>query len=174
MSSLIQQKNPVESWLATLPEYRRSVVLGYVREERSLVLSYLYASLLGLEAPIDEWEAWTTRHFKKLDHRAILETEIVELHKDIGNIRQMVEDGTMRAGDAPTKISYLSKELRGHIEHLSKEISSHDRGTLLLAGVEIASKALRKVFGKDGSVWPAVEAAMESAWAEIEAKHCLK
>lgn len=174
MSELIRQRDRVEGWLAELPEYRRTTVLGYVRDERSLVLSYLYASLLGLEAPIDEWEAWAKRHFKKLDHRAILESEIVELHKDIGNIRAMVEDGALRASEAPTKISYLSKELRGHIEHLAKEINSHDRGTLLLAGVEIASKALRKVFGKDGSAWPAIEAALESAWAEIEAKHCLK
>jgi len=42
---------------------------------------------------------------------------------------------------------------------------------MLLAGVEITSKMLRKVFGRDTNVWPAIEATVESVFAEIEAKH---
>lgn len=173
-AELIRHTEPVLAWLDTLPERKRSAVVQYAAAERSVVLSYLYASLMGLELSIDEWEAWTLRQWKKLDHRAILESEIMALHDDIAEIRRAVEDGKIRQGDAPTKVSYLSKELRGHIEHLSRELNTHDRRSLLLAGVEITSKLLRKVFGGNAAIWPAIEATLESAWADIEAKHQAK
>lgn len=168
---LVQHDQPVEAWLMRVDERRRSAVLQYAAAERSAVLSYLYAALLGCEASIDEWEAFVLSRWKKLDHRALLETEIMALHGDIADLRRQVEEGRLRASDAATKISYLSKELRGHIEQVGKDVSSHDRRSLLLAGVEISSKLLRKVFGRDTNVWPAIEATLESAWADIESKH---
>jgi hypothetical protein len=171
MSLLVRHEQPVDAWLSSLPERKRSAALQYAAGERSVVASYLYCSLLGLDASIDDWEAFVLQRWKKLDHRAILETEIMALHNDIGEIRRAVEEGKIRLGDSPTKISYLSKELRGHIEHLSREVNTHDRRSMLLAGVEITSKALRKVFGRDANVWPAIEATVESVFADIEAKH---
>ena len=171
MTLLQKHEAPIEAALVQLPERKRSAILQYAASERSPVLSYLYASLLGVEVSIDDWEAWLMRRYKKLDHRALLETEVVNLHADIAAIRDAVQDGSIRQGDAPTKLAYLSKELRGHIEQLTKEVSVHDRRSLLLAGVEITSKMLRKVFGKDANVWPAIEATIESAFAEIESKH---
>ena len=170
-SLLVKHEQPVEAWLTALPERKRSAVLQYAAGERSIVSSYLFCSLLGLEASIDDWEAFALQRWKKLDHRAILETEIMALHDDISEIRRAVEEGKIRLADSPTKISYLSKELRGHIEHLSREVSSADRRSMLLAGVEITSKALRKVFGRDTNVWPAIEATLEAAFADIEARH---
>ncbi len=170
---------PVEGWLAGLGERKRSVVLQYAAAERSVVLSYLYATMLGMEVSIDDWEAFVVGRWKKLDHRAILESEIVQLHQDLADLRRLAEEGgaagqggrSKSKDDVATRIAYLSKELRGHIEHLAKEVGAHDRRTLVLAGVEITGKMLRKVFGRDANVWPAIEAALESAWADIEAKH---
>jgi len=156
--------------LKGLPERKMSAVLQYAASERSVVSSYLYARCLGMEASVDDWEAFILKRYTKLDHRAILETEILKLTEDIASIRNAVEDGKIRLGDAPTKLSYLSKELRGHIEHLSKEVAVHDRRSLLLAGVELLSKSLKKVFGQDASTWPAIEATVESVFAEIELK----
>lgn len=170
-SLLVKHDRPVEAWLERIDERRRSAVLQYAAGERSVVLSYLYAAMLGLDASIDQWEGFVLANWKKLDHRAILETEIMALHEDIARLRQQVEDGHLRASDAATKLSYLSKELRGHIEHLSREVTSHDRRSLLLAGVEVAGKLLRKVWGRDANVWPAIEATLESAWADIESRH---
>lgn len=171
MAELVTRNSPVDNWLKALPERKRSAALQYAAGERSIVASYLYCSLLGLDASIDDYEAWALSRWKKLDHRAILESEIMALHDDIAEIRRAVEESKIRLGDAPTKISYLSKELRGHIEHLSREVNAHDRRSLLLAGVELAAKNLRKVFGRDANVWPAIEATVESVFAEIEAKH---
>jgi dGTP triphosphohydrolase len=171
MTLLVKHEQPVEAWLSALPERKRSAALQYAAGERSVVAGFLYCSLLGMEASIDDWEAYAVSRWKKLDHRAILETEIMALHDDISEIRRAVEEGKIRLGDAPTKISYLSKELRGHIEHLSREVNAHDRRSMLLAGVEITAKSLRKVFGRDTNVWPAIEATVESVFAEIEAKH---
>jgi hypothetical protein len=168
------RREPVAAWLETLPERKRSAVVQYAAGERSVVLSYLYASLLGMECSIDDWEVWTLQQWQKLDHRAILETEIMALHTDIAEVRRAVEEGALRRGESPRKIADLSKELRGHIEHLSKEVGTHDRRSLLLAGVEITSKLLRKVFGNNAAVWPAIEATLESAWADIETRHASK
>jgi dGTP triphosphohydrolase len=171
MPLLVKHEQPVEAWLASLPERKRSAALQYAAGERSIVASYLFCSLLGLDASIDDWEAFARQRWKKLDHRAILETEIMALTDDIAEIRRAVEEGKIRLSDSPTKIAYLSKELRGHIEHLSREVNAHDRRSLLLAGVEITSKALRKVFGRDANVWPAIEATTESVFADIESKN---
>ena len=168
---LVEHERPVEAWLERTDERRRSAVLQYAAGERSAVLSYLYASMLGLEVSIDQWEAFVLTRWKKLDHRAILESEIMALHDDISEIRRAVEEGKIRQGDAPTKLAYLSKELRGHIEHLSREVNSHDRRSLLLAGVEVSAKLLKKVFGRDANVWPAIEATLESAWSDIESRN---
>lgn len=167
----MRHERPIEAWLERIDERRRAAVLQYAAAERSPVLSYLYAALLGMDASVDQWEAFVAQRWKKLDHRAILESEIMALHSDIAGIRDAVETGAIRQGDAPTKLAYLSKELRGHIEHLSREVTTHDRRSLILAGVEISSKLLRKVFGRDSAVWPAIEATLESAWADIEHKH---
>ena len=168
---LKRQGSPVESWLSSLPERKRSAALQYAAGERSIVASYLYCALLGMEASIDDWEAFALSRWKKLDHRALLETEIMALHNDIAEIRTAVDEGKIRRSESPRKIADLSKELRGHIEHLSREVNVHDRRSLLLAGVEVTAKMLRKVFGRDANVWPAIEATVESVFAEIEAKH---
>lgn len=183
MSSEIAQLEPpslvnpndrsIDSWLQRIPERKRSAVIQYAAGEQSVVMSYLYASMMGMEASVDDWEAWCIRQWKKLDHRALLQSEIVNLHNDIAEIRNAVQEGRIRQGDAPTKLSYLSRELRGHIEHLSKEVNTHDRRALLLAGVEVCAKNLRKIFGRNGAVWPAIEATLEATYADIEARHAL-
>jgi len=170
-AELVKRESPVETWLHELPERKRSAALQYAAGERSIVTSFLYCSLLGMEASIDDYEAWAIQRWKKLDHRAILETEIMALHDDIAEIRRAVEEGKIRQSESPRKIADLSKELRGHIEYLGKLVNSSDKRSLLLAGVEITSKSLRKVFGKDAMVWPAIEAVVESVFAEIEAKN---
>jgi hypothetical protein len=164
--------HPVEAWLRTLPERKRSAILQYATIERSVVLSYLYASMLGMPVSIDEWEGWALSRFKKLDHRGIMESEIMALHGDISSIRTAIDEGKIRLGEAPKKISDLQRELRGHIEHLAKEVGVHDRRALILSGVDVVAKTLRKAFGRD-PIWPALEAALESTWADIETRHQL-
>jgi hypothetical protein len=170
-ADLVKRESPVDTWLLEQPDRKRSAALQYAAAERSIVTSYLYLSLLGMEVPIDDYEAWAIKRWRKLDHRAVLETEIMALHDDISEIRRSVAEGKIRQSESPRKIADLSKELRGHIEYLAREVNLHDRRTLLLAGVEVTAKMLRKVFGKDATVWPAIEAVVESTFAEIEAKH---
>jgi len=170
-SLLVRSERPVEAWLETIPRERASAVINFAAHERSVVLSYLYASMMGMEVPIDQWEGWARERLDKLDHRAILESEIVQLQKDLSALRLMIEEGKMRRGDGPTKIAYLSRELRGHVEHLSKDLTAHDRKSLLLGGIEVAGRYLRKVFGSNAAVYPAIEEALQAAWSEIEFKN---
>jgi len=169
--AVLQRGDPITFWLDSLPERKRSAVLQYAASERSPVLSYLYASTLGLDGSIDEWEAFTFRVFDRLDTRGILQSEITKLQGDIEGLRSMRDAGSFRASEAATKVSYLSRELRGHIEALSKEQTLHDRRSLILAGVEVASKLLRKVFQSDGATWPAIESTLEAAWADVSERH---
>lgn len=187
MSLLVQRDSPVEAWLDGLDEAKQSAVLEYAAAERSAVLGYLYARMLGLEASIDEYEAWASRRWKRLDHEAILETEIVSLQMDLQHLRAEVSQEGASGGndwgdegqprkrrktveDIATKISYLSKELRAAIESLRTHRALQDRRALLLAGVEVTRKYLAKVYGRDATIWPAIEAVLESAYADIDSK----
>jgi hypothetical protein len=176
-SPLLQRLEPIESWIHTLSPRRQAALLQYTQGERSPVLSYLYASLLGMEGiGVDEWEAWVMTRFSKANHLAILEEEIRQTSNDLEQVRLAAypEHGgkpTIRISELPTKISYLAKELRGHIEVMGKIQSMHDRRSLLLAGMDVLTKNLRKVYGRDATVWPAIEATVEASWADIEARH---
>lgn len=175
--ALLQRIEPIEGWIHTLTPRRQAALLQYTQGERSPVLSYLYASLLGMEGVgVDEWEAWVMAQFSKSNHLAILEQEIVRTTNDLEEVRKAAypEDGgrpTIRISELPTKISYLAKELRGHIEVIGKLQTMHDRRSLLLAGMDVLTKNLRKVYGRDATVWPAIEATVEASWADIEARH---
>ena len=186
MADLVLHASPVDAWLDTLDEAKQAAVLEYAAAERSVVLGYLYARMLGLGASIDEFEGWANRRWKRLDHEAILETEIVSLQMDLQNLRAEVtqegptamdfgDEGRPRkrrktVEDIATKISYLSKELRAALESLRAHRTLQDRRALLLAGVEVTRKYLAKVYGRDATVWPAIEAILESAYAEIDGK----
>lgn len=164
-AQLMRTEAPIEAWIDTLEERQQAAVLEFTREEPSTVLSYLYASLLGVPCSVDQWDAWVKIRCPKTDHRRILNDEITQLKVDLAEIRDKVPPR-----DQPTKIAYLSKELRGHIEHLSKEAQLTDRRSLLLAGVDVMLKHLKKVYGHDGQTWPAIEAIAEAAFAEIDQK----
>jgi hypothetical protein len=175
---LLQRLEPIEAWIRSLSPRRQAAVLQYTQAERSPVLSYLYASLLGMEGiGVDEWEAWVLRRFRKMDHLALLEAEIARLQSDLDNLREAAypldpdAKPKIRIGELPTKVSYLARELRGHIETMTKMQSMHDRRSLLLAGVDVLSKNLRKVYGRDATIWPAIEATIEASWADIETRH---
>jgi hypothetical protein len=175
--SILQRLEPIEAWIRTLTPRRQAALLQYTQAERSPVLSYLYASLLGMEeVGVDEWDAWVMSRFSKQNHLAILEEEIRSTALDLENVRQAAypTDGgkpLIRISELPTKISYLAKELRGHVEAMAKIQSMHDRRSLLLAGMDVLAKNLRKVYGRDATIWPAIEATVEASWADIEARH---
>jgi hypothetical protein len=174
---VLQRLEPIEAWIRSLSPRRQAAVLQYTQAERSPVNSYLYASLLGMEAVgVDEWEAWVMARFQRTNHLAILENEIQRTTEDLEQVRAAAypEDGgkpQIRISELPTKISYLAKELRGHVETMAKIQSMHDRRSLLLAGMDVLAKNLRKVYGRDATIWPAIEATVEASWADIEARH---
>ena len=175
---VLQRLEPIEAWIRSLSPRRQAALLQYTQAERSPVLSYLYASLLGMEAVgVDEWEAWVMGRFSKQNHLAVLEEEIRRTAEDLENVRKAAypddpdEKPRIRIGELPTKISYLAKELRGHVETMAKIQSMHDRRSLLLAGMDVLAKNLRKVYGRDQTIWPAIEATVEASWADIEARH---
>lgn len=186
MPELVLHASPVDAWLDSLDEAKQAAVLEYAAAERSVVLGYLYARLLGLEASIDEFETWSNRRWRRLDHEAILETEIVALQMDLQNLRASVTqegpDGIdiddngrpqrrkKTVDDIATRISYLSREMRASLESLRAHRTLQDRRALLLAGVEVTRKYLAKVYGRDATIWPAIEAILESAYAEIDSK----
>lgn len=176
--AVLQRLEPIEAWMRTLSPRRAAALLQYTQAERSPVLSYLYASLLGMEGVgVDEWDAWCLRRFRRRNHLAILEEEVGRLYEDLEKLRQAaypIDPGAkplIRIGELPTKVSYLQKELRGHIETMARMQALHDRRSLLLAGMDVLAKNLRKVYGRDATVWPAIEATVEASWADIEARH---
>lgn len=167
------QAHPVQQWLDAQPERQRLAVIRYASVETSPVLSFLYASLQGLPYPIDIWEDWLQLRFERISNARLMEDEAGRLEKDLAAVRMYCSGDARRIAEFATKISYLTKELRGYLAERDKAATVLDRKALLLAGVEQAGKALRKIFGKQPAVWEAIEAALDAAWLEIEEKNSL-
>jgi len=165
--------HPVQGWLDRQEERRRLAILRMAERERSVVASYLYAALLGLEEPIDIYEEWVNLRFERIPLRNQLEDEIASLGNDLAALREFCGNDPKRVADMATKISYLTKELRGHVDQIEKMQAVLDRRALLLAGVEQTARLLRKAFGKQAHIWEAIEPALEASWSEIESKHSL-
>lgn len=173
MVSRLLDRHPVQFWLDSQVERRRLAVIRMAERERSIVLSYLYAALLGLPEPIDVWEEWVKLRFERLDTATMLQDELGRLETDLACLREHCAGDPRKTADFSTKISYLTKELRGHADQLEKMQAVLDRRALLLAGVEQTGRLLRKTFGKQENLWEAIEATLEAGWAEIESKHSL-
>lgn len=172
-AELVRHERPVEAWLQAVDEPIRAAVMEKAAAERSVVLSYLFASALGMEASIDEWEQFVLLTWPRLSHNELLDAEIEKLRSDIDGLRNRISGGGSFGRTNPYgTISLLSRELRGHIEHLSKVQAVTERRALILAGVEITAKTLRKALGTE-PLWPAIEAAIEAVWADVEARHGL-
>lgn len=171
---LVQNEHPVEAWLSRTEERTSTAVLNYAKTARSSVDGYLYARMLGLDATIEQWDVYFCKRFKKLDYDSILDSEVMALMNDIAELRRLVAEGAVRATDMATKLSYLQKELRGHIDTLSSLRTQHDKRSLILFGVTETAAKLKKTLGRMPSIWPAVEAALEGAFAEIEFKNQVK
>ena len=106
-------------------------------------------------------------HYHFRNKLEILLTEIVKIEADIDLLRQEVQSGMMRPGDSATRISHLSKELRGHVVEADRIQVARDRRGLIMAGADKVMRELKSIFKGNEEMTNALELAYESVWSDI-------
>lgn len=162
------QDDPVQNFLAALDSDRRESFINYVEHTYSVYEIWLYAGVLGYENSFTALEKWVKTHYPKLNRRQLLLNEICKLEEDISFLREQVKLDLVKSDAAATKIAHLSKELRGHLSEVERMTRATDRRGLILAGADSAMRALRGIFRGNDEVVPALEAAFDSVWAQLD------
>lgn len=162
------EEGPIPIFLAALDNDQRENFLNYVEHTYSIYEIWLYASVLGYSDSFTALEKWVKANYRKLNRRELLLTEISKLEQDIAYLREQVQLELVKSSDAATKIAHLSKELRGHLTEVERMTRSTDRRGLVLSGADAVMRQLRNIFRGNEEVIPALEAAFDSVWAQLE------
>jgi len=166
----INTDGPVPQFLAALDSDRREGFLNYVEHTYSVYEIWLYAGVLGYQDSFTALERWVSKNYPKLNRRELLLAEICKLEADIDYLRQQVQADLIKADAAASRIAQLSKELRGHVSEIERMNRTTDRRGLVLAGADMAMRALRSTFKDNEVVMPALDMAFESVWAQLESE----
>ena len=162
------EEGPVQLFLAALDSDQRENFLNYVEHTYSVYEIWLYAGVLGYKDSFTALEKWVRANYRKLNRRELLLTEIDNLKRDIAFLREQIQLDLVKPADAATKIAHLSKELRGHLTEVERMTRSTDRRGLVLSGADAVMRHLRSIFRGNEEVTPALEAAFDSVWAQLE------
>jgi hypothetical protein len=166
----VAMDGPVPQFLAALDSDQREGFLNYVDHTYSIYEIWLYAGVLGYQDSFTALEKWVTKHYPKLNRRELLLAEICKLEADIDYLRQQVQADLIKADAAASRIAHLSKELRGHVGEIERMNRTTDRRGLVLAGADMAMRAMRSTFKDNEVVMPALDKAFESVWAQLESE----
>lgn len=164
----VTQPEMTDDFLASLDGDRREGFIDYVEHTYSIYEIWLYACVLGYEGSFTALEKWVKRNYRKLNRRELLLKEVCKLEKDIDVLREQVQLELVKPDVVATRISHLSKELRGHLSEIEKMTRTTDRRGLILAGADSVMRSLRGIFRGNDEVLPVLEAAFESVWAQLE------
>lgn len=167
----VEKDGAIALFLAALDNDRREAFFNYAEHTYSIYEIWLYASVLGYEGGFVELERWVQKHYRKLNRRELMLAEVCKLEADIDRLRQQVAADLIKPDMAATRIAHLSKELRGHIVEIDKMTKAIDRRGLILAGADSVIRSLRTIFKDNDDVLPVLEAAFDSAWAQLSAEN---
>ncbi len=157
----------VENFLATLQDGDRESFLNFAELCGSNYEIWVYATVLGFTGRFVELENWTNAMFPKVNRRDVLLREVSALEADIAEIRSLVQMGKIAADTAATRVSHLTKELRGHISEIEKMSRSIDRRGLVLAGADRVMRELKTIFRGNEEIMDALAPAFVSVWSAI-------
>ena len=163
----LENYQQIQAFLESLDHSQREAFQSYASNCHSIYEIWLYATVLRYSGSFIALEEWVENHYPKLNKLEILLTEIVKIEADIDLLRQEVQSGMMRPGDSATRISHLSKELRGHVVEADRIQVARDRRGLIMAGADKVMRELKSIVKGNEEMTNALELAYESVWSDI-------
>ena len=159
--------NGIDQWLDTLPAADAESFREFADTCPSEIETWIYAGIIGYEGTFNDLCRWIKMTYRKINRRQILESEIVALHGDIGELRLALNSGEIKGDSGAARLAALEKELRSHIETIDKMNKMQDRRGLILAGADRVMRELTSIFKDDPQLEEPLENAMQSVWAKI-------
>ena len=157
----------VDNWLDTLPAADSEDFKEFAEITPSIIEIWVYAGILGFDGRFNDLARWVKMKYKKLNRRAILNSEIAALHSDVQDLRMAVTAGEIKGSDGAARLASLEKELRSHIETSERMNKTTDKRGLILAGADRVMRELTAIFKDDPQFAEPIENAMNSVWAKI-------
>ena len=157
----------VDQWLDSLPASESESFKEFAEVTPSIIEIWVYAGICGYTGTYNDLGRWVKMKFKKLDRRAILNSEISALHSDIQELRMAVTSGEIKGSDGAARLAALEKELRSHIETSERFNKTTDKRGLILAGADRVMRELTGIFKDDPQFAEPIENAMNAVWAKV-------
>lgn len=157
----------VDRFLAVLDGADRELFLEGLEHARSGIEIWTLAVVLGYDGPYGDLVQWAQTMHPIEDRRAILAEEAGKLRDDIVNVRKLLDLTDADSEKIYTRVSTLSKELRGHLVEVEKMSKAIDRRGLLLAGADRVMREVRSAFVSDPDIQDVLASVFKAVWASL-------
>jgi len=157
----------VASFLRMLEDADRELFVDTVETATSPIEIWTLATVMGYRGSMGDLIAWANELYPRMDRRQTLLEEATNLKQDIENARVLITTGALDAKEGYSRIAFLSRELRGHLNEADKMSRTQDRRGLILAGADRVMRELRGIFAGSSEMESALARAFKAVWAVL-------
>lgn len=165
--TLAQGTTPTAHFLRMLDDPDRELFIDTVENATTAIEIWTLATVMGYTGSMGDLIAWANDQYPRTDRRKILLQEAEKLKLDIANARALIQSEALEPKEGYSRIAFLSKELRGHLNEVDKMARILDRRGLILAGADRVMRELRGIFAGSAEMESALAKAFKAVWAVL-------
>ena len=162
-----QTVSQVAQFLRMLDDPDRELFIDTVETATSPIEIWTLATVMGYAGSMGDLIAWADELYPRMDRRKTLLEEADKLKEDIANARVLITTGALDAKEGYSRIAFLSRELRGHLNEVDKMARTLDKRGLILAGADRVMRELRAIFAGSDEMESALARAFKAVWAVL-------
>ena len=158
---------PVAAFLRMLDDPDRELFIDTVENATSPIEIWTLSTVMGYIGSMGDLIAWADELYPRMDRRKTLLAEADNLKDDIENARTLIGLEALDAKEGYSRIAFLSRELRGHLNEVDKMARVLDRRGMILAGADRVMRELRGIFAGNSEMESALARAFKVVWAVL-------
>lgn len=162
-----QGTTPTAHFLRMLDGPDRELFIDTVENATTTIEIWTLATVMGYAGSMGDLIAWANDQYPRTDRRQLLLREAEKLKEDIADARALISTGALEPKEGYSRIAFLSKELRGHLNEVDKMARILDRRGLILAGADRVMRELRGIFAGSAEMESALAKAFKAVWAVL-------
>jgi hypothetical protein len=162
-----QGTTPTAHFLRMLDGPDRELFIDTVENATTAIEIWTLATVMGYTGSMGDLIAWANDQYPRTDRRKLLLQEAEKLKEDIADARVLISTSALEPKEGYSRIAFLSKELRGHLNEVDKMARILDRRGLILAGADRVMRELRGIFAGSAEMESALAKAFKAVWAVL-------